>query len=474
MKRIQTNEYKNPSRIIGIQFSMLSPEEIQKNSVVEVVSRETIINNKLMSGGLFDSKMGVLEQGLYCPTDGLTYIDSPGYFGHIELAKPVFFIQHIKDIMKVTKCVCNKCGKLLINKTQYKHVMDLTAEERWEFVNNINIKRCGESTENGCGYKQPTKIKMEGFATLIAVWTQILVEGKPMTKRLTPERLYKLFKRISDEDVLFMGLSPIWSRPEWMICKVLPVAPPSVRPSVKHDAQQRSEDDLTHIYMNILKNNNILKDKIKENASANVIYKHYQILQYFVAMIANNKASGTSPIAQTSGRPLQCISGRLNTKNGRIRGNLMGKRVDFSARSVITGDPNLPITALGVPKKIAMNITRPVFVNNRNRAFLTKLVQNGPDVYPGAKTIERKNGDPISLRTIDRMSIRLENGDIVHRHMMNGDAVLFNRQPSLHKMSMMCHIVKVMHKGNTFRFNVSVTAPYNADFDKHLCRKQEA
>ena len=465
MKRIQTNEYKNPSRIIGIQFSMLSPEEIQKNSVVEVVSRETIINNKLMSGGLFDSKMGVLEQGLYCPTDGLTYIDSPGYFGHIELAKPVFFIQHIKDIMKVTKCVCNKCGKLLINKTQYKHVLEWSPEERWEFVNNINVKRCGEFTDNGCGYKQPTKIKMEGFATLIAIWTNILVDGKAMTKRLTPEKLYKLFKRISDEDVLFMGLSPIWSRPEWMICKVLPVAPPSVRPSVKHDAQQRSEDDLTHIYMNILKNNNILKDKIKENASANVIYKHYQIVQYFVAMIANNKASGTSPIAQTSGRPLQCISGRLNTKNGRIRGNLMGKRVDFSARSVITGDPNLPITALGVPKKIAMNITRPVFVNSRNRAFLLKLVQNGPDVYPGAKTIERKNGDSISLRTIDRMSIRLEDGDIVHRHMMNGDAVLFNRQPSLHKMSMMCHIVKVMNHGNTFRFNVSVTAPYNADFD---------
>jgi DNA-directed RNA polymerase II subunit RPB1 len=152
----------------------------------------------------------------------------------------------------------------------------------------------------------------------------------------------------------------------------------------------------------------------------------------------------------------------------------MGKRVDFSARSVITGDPNLPITALGIPKKIAMNITRPVMVNDRNRAFLTKLVQNGPDVYPGAKTIERKNGDPISLRTVDRMSIRLENGDLVHRHIMNGDAVLFNRQPSLHKMSMMCHHAVIMHTGNTFRFNVSVTAPYNADFDKLLCRKQEA
>ena len=141
----------------------------------------------------------------------------------------------------------------------------------------------------------------------------------------------------------------------------------------------------------------------------------------------------------------------------------MGKRVDFSARSVITGDPNLSARQLGVPKKVAMNLTKPVVVNDRNRNFLTMLVQNGPDVYPGAKNYEKKNGDTISLRNRDRMSIRLENGDIVHRHMMDGDPVLFNRQPSLHRMSMMCHIAKIMHKGDTFRMNVSDTKPYNAD-----------
>jgi DNA-directed RNA polymerase II subunit RPB1 len=283
--------------------------------------------------------------------------------------------------------------------------------------------------------------------------------------RLTPELILRNFKRITDEDITFMGFSPLWSRPEWMVCKILPVPPPAVRPSVKHDAQQRSEDDLTHIYMNILKTNNILKEKIDANASPTVIDKYHQILQYFVAMIANNKAIGTSPIAQTSGRPLQCISDRLNTKNGRIRGNLMGKRVNYSARSVITGDPNLSIRQLGVPMKIAMNLTKPLCVNDRNKNFLLKLVQNGPDVYPGAKTLERKNGERISLRYVDRMNIVLENGDKVHRHMMDGDYVLFNRQPSLHKMSMMCHEVKVMKTGDTFRFNVGVTSPYNADFD---------
>ena len=216
----------------------------------------------------------------------------------------------------------------------------------------------------------------------------------------------------------------------------------------------------------IIKTNKDLADRINANASSHVIDNLTSVLQYFVAMIVNNKVKGAVPMAQRSGRPLQCITGRLNSKNGRIRGNLMGKRVDYSARSVITGDPNLSARQLGVPKKVAMCLTKPVVVNDRNRAFLTKLIQNGPEVYPGAKILERKDGNPISLRYVDRMSIKLENGDTVHRHMMDGDAVLFNRQPSLHRMSMMCHIVKVMARGDTFRMNVACTKPYNADRQK--------
>ena len=198
-----------------------------------------------------------------------------------------------------------------------------------------------------------------------------------------------------------------------------------------------------------------MADKIAKGAAPNVIEQQTTVLQYFIAMIVNNKVKGAVPMAQRSGRPLQCIMGRLNGKGGRIRGNLMGKRVDFSARSVITGDPNLSIRQLGVPKKIAMNITKPMMVNERNRDFLKKLVENGPEEYPGAKILERKNGENISLRYVDRASIRLEDGDVVHRHMMDGDCVLFNRQPSLHRMSMMGHIVKVMKVGDTFRMNVA-------------------
>jgi len=467
------SEYKAPSKIIGIQFSMLSPEEIRKNSVVEVTSRDTYINNKPVIGGLFDPRMGVLEPGSVCPTDGMTYIDTPGYFGHIELAKPVFFIQHLKEIMKISRCVCFKCSKLLINKNQHKHILSKPADARWEYVSHLaaKIKRCGESTDDGCGCRQPDKIKLEGMAKIFAIWENIETddanESKRVNMRLTPEIILKIFKRISDDDVSFMGFSPIWSRPDWMVCQVLPVPPPAVRPSVKHDAQQRSEDDLTHIYSNIIKYNNTLREKMSNPEShSDVIEDGWtDILQHSIAMVVNNKIKGIAPMAQRSGRPFQCIMGRLNSKNGRIRGNLMGKRVDFSARSVITGDPNLSIRQLGVPLKIAKNITKPVTVNDRNREFLMKLIENGPEVYPGAKILERKNGEHISLRYVDRGSIRLENGDVVHRHMMDGDAVLFNRQPSLHRMSMMCHIVKIMKVGDTFRMNVGDTKPYNADFD---------
>ena len=458
-QRNKISQYKPSSKIIGIQFSMLSPEEIRKNSVVEVTSRDTYINNKPVIGGLFDPRMGVLEPGLICPTDGFTYIDTPGYFGHIEMARPVFFIQHIKEIMKICRCVCFKCSKLLINKNLHKHTLKMNSVDRWNYVSALaaKVKRCGETIEDGCGCKQPDTVKLEGMANLFAIWKKMAndEEKSDIIIRMTPEIVLKIFKRISDEDITFMGFSPVWSRPEWMVCQVLPVPPPAVRPSVKHDAQQRSEDDLTHIYSNIIKTNRDLMEKINANASPNVIESMTQFLQYFIAMIVNNKVKGAVPMAQRSGRPLQCIMGRLNSKNGRIRGNLMGKRVDFSARSVITGDPNLSIRQLGVPMKIAKNITKPVVVNERNRDFLMKLIQNGPETYPGAKILERKNGENISLRYVDRGSIQLENGDIVHRHMMDGDAVLFNRQPSLHRMSMMCHIVKIMKVGDTFRMNVA-------------------
>lgn len=463
----------NKSKIIGIQFSILSPDEIRKASVANITSKDTYINNKPVIGGLFDPRMGVLEPGLICPTDGLDFMKTPGYFGHIELASPVYYIQHVNTIVKCLRCVCFKCSKLLISKHKHNfNTEKMTSEEKWKYVcNETNkVKRCGNETEDGCGYLQP-KFKKEGIANIYAEWANMsnnteMNNGENYIIKVKPKMVLTIFKRISDDDVSFMGFSPIWSRPDWMICQVMAVPPPAVRPSVKHDAQQRSEDDLTHIMVNIMKINKKLQDKIQENAPANEIDNWTTVLQYHVATQVDNKTSSVMVAnGQRSGRPYKDIKTRLNGKHGRLRGNLMGKRVDFSARSVITADPNISIVQIGVPLRIAKSITTPVTVNKLNKAFLTKLIINGPDVWPGAKTLEKKNGEYITLRYFDRDSIVLEDGDIVHRHMMDGDDVIFNRQPTLHRMSMMGHRAKIMFRGDTFRMNVADTKPYNADFD---------
>ena len=472
-KSRETIPKNQTSKIIGIQFSISSPDEIRKGSVAEITSRDTYINNKPVIGGLFDPRMGVLEPGLINPTDGLDYMETPGYFGHIELARPVFYIQYLNTIMKLLRCVCIKCSKLKISKESYKQALKMNAEDRWNYVFKLasasNITTCGDEISDGCGCLQPKKIKKEGLATLFAEWDNVNGlnddDKDKLNMKLTPEIVLKIFRRISDDDVNFMGFSPVFSRPDWMICQVLAVPPPAVRPSIKMDGQQRSEDDISHILVNIIKANKTLQEKIEENASSNIIDDWHTVLQYYVATQVDNKIPGVASVAQRSGRPLKSIKERLNGKGGRVRGNLMGKRVDFSARSVITPDPNLSIRELGIPLKVAKNITKPVTVNKNNKKFLLRLVRNGPDEYPGAKILEKKNGEQITLRYADRLNIPLDNGDIVHRHMMDGDGVLFNRQPTLHRMSMMCHIAVIMYKGDTFRMNVADTKPYNADFD---------
>jgi len=470
------------SKVIGVQFSLLSPDEIRKASVAQITTRNTYVNNKPVIGGLMDPRMGVLESGLICPTDNHDYIQTPGYFGHIELARPVFLIQYMGTILKTLRCVCFKCSRLLVSKKRNNHISSLDPKSRWKWVvdNCKSVKTCGKLTEDGCGCKQPTRLKKVDLATIIAEWgkeEKISIEdeangagnegdgeGGIKSFRITPEDVIKIFKRISDEDVLFMGFNPVFSRPEWMITSVCLVPPPAVRPSVKQDSNQRSEDDLSHILTNIIKFNKILADKIEANAPANIIEDWTAVLQYHMATMIDNNLSGVEVAAQRSGRPLKSIMARLKGKEGRMRHNLMAKRVDFSARSVIGADPNISIQELGVPLKIAKNLTKPIVVNATNREFLYTLIHNGPDVYPGAKILEKKSsGLSITLRFIDLASIVLEEGDVVHRHLMDGDYVLFNRQPTLHRMSMQGHRVRVMMQGDTFRLNVAVTRPYNAD-----------
>ena len=269
-----------------------------------------------------------------------------------------------------------------------------------------------------------------------------------------------------DEEIKALGLDVTWARPEWMCISVMPVPPLHVRPSVvMGGGAQSSEDDLTHQLVNIVKSNIALKTAIK-NGEPNIIVEQFeQALQHNCAAFMNNELRGMPQVTQRSGRPLKTLAQRLKAKEGRIRGNLMGKRVDFSARTVITADPNLGIHQVGVPRSIAMNLTVPTRVTPFNIQELSALVANGPTEHPGAKHIIRSDGLRIDLRYVKNKSdLLLANGWIVERHLRDGDIVLFNRQPSLHKMSIMGHMAKVLD-WSTFRLNLSCTSPYNADFD---------
>jgi DNA-directed RNA polymerase II subunit RPB1 len=231
------------------------------------------------------------------------------------------------------------------------------------------------------------------------------------------------------------------------------------------DDNQRMEDDLTHQLISIIRANDSLRDKIDKEESAVTLDKYTASLQYNVATYVDNDIKGLEPSAQRSGRPLRTLKSRFGAKTGRVRGNLMGKRVDFSARSVITPDANIELDELGVPEEIATNLTFPEIVSPYNRERLMSYVKNGPDKHPGAKSVYLKADDrTLSLRYVNPETIDIREGDIVHRHLINGDIVLFNRQPSLHKASMMAHRVVVLPY-STFRLNVSATRPYNADFD---------
>lgn len=332
--------------VSGIQFSISSPDEIRRASVVEVTKTDTYEKDNPVIKGLFDPRMGVTETGKICSTCGQNNISCPGHFGHIELARPVYNYHFIKHVEKILKCVCFKCSKLLIDKESeiMKSTLSKNNKYKWSKTYSLcsKIKVCGQETIDGCGCRQPSTYKVEGISGIKASWkNEDSEESGRKTMIIDAELAKQILEKITDEDSNYLGLSSSWCRPEWLICTVLPVPPPSVRPSVQQDNSQRMDDDLTHKLSEIVKYNNDLRNKIEKNNSPDIISDWTNILQYHVATMIDNQIPQVSPATHRSGRPLKAIVERLKGKEGRIRNNLMGKRVDFSARSVITPDSQI-------------------------------------------------------------------------------------------------------------------------------------
>eukprot|EP00210_Caulerpa_lentillifera_P004539 g4331.t1 len=457
-------------RIKGVQFSVFSPDVLRKYSVAKIDSPETYVSGKPKASGLSDPRLGTVDRSVKCQTDGAGYQDCPGYFGHIELAKPMYHIGFLKTVLKVLRCVGYSSSKLLIDKElDPKFKKGQTIRDRMHRFRYF-LKICSTKlVDIHTGGPQP-KYRLVGMKIHMNFdkSKQDEVGESERKQELSAEHAYEILKKVSDEDYETLGFDVKNSRPDWFILTVLPVPPPPVRPSVMMDSSARCEDDLTHKLAEIIRANNDLRRQQLNGAPQHIINEFCELLQFHITTYFDNTLPGVPRSNQRSGRPIKSISQRLKGKDGRIRGNLMGKRVDFSARTVISGDANIGIDELGVPWSIALNMTFPETVTSFNMEKLMKLVANGPHPPPGefgAKYVIRDDGRRIDLRYLTKDSdAHLEIGYKVERHMMDGDIVLFNRQPSLHKMSMMGHKVKILPY-STFRLNLSVTSPYNADFD---------
>ncbi|XP_034256359.1 DNA-directed RNA polymerase II subunit RPB1 [Thrips palmi] len=489
-----TNDSKAPLRYVKrVQFGILSPDEIRRMSVTEggIKFPETMEGGRPKLGGLMDPRQGVIDRSSRCQTCAGNMTECPGHFGHIDLAKPVFHIGFITKTIKILRCVCFYCSKLLVspNNPKIKEVVMKSKgqpRKRLTFVYDLckgkAICEGGDEMDinkdnpddpskeqprkqghGGCGRYQPN-LRRVGL-DVTAEWKHVNEDSQEKKIALTAERVWEILKHITDEECFILGMDPKFARPDWMIVTSLPVPPLCVRPAVVMYGSARNQDDLTHKLSDILKANNELIRNEQAGAATHVLAENIKMLQFHVATLVDNDMPGLPRAMQKSGKPLKAIKARLKGKEGRIRGNLMGKRVDFSARTVITPDPNLRIDQVGVPRSIAQNLTFPEIVTPFNIDKMQELVRRGNSQYPGAKYIVRDNGERIDLRFHPKTSdLHLQCGYKVERHIRDGDLVIFNRQPTLHKMSMMGHRVKVL-PWSTFRMNLSCTSPYNADFD---------
>ncbi|MHA1882143.1 MAG: DNA-directed RNA polymerase subunit A' [Candidatus Thorarchaeota archaeon] len=453
-------------KIASIEFGLLSPEDIRKMSVAQIVVADTYDEDGYpIESGIMDQRLGVIDPGHRCRTCGNRVGNCPGHFGHIELARPIMHAGYAKVIHKVLRGICRECNRILLTEEEIDHFKRLFKKypsigQQTANLSKEILKRSAKAKKCPHCEAEQLKIKLEKPTSLYEV-------GETGSVRLTPIEIRGRLENISGSDYRLLGINPDAARLEWSIMTVLAVPPVTVRPSITLESGVRSEDDLSHKLIDIIRINQRLRENLEAGAPSLIVEDLWELLQYHCTTFFDNGVSGIPPARHRSGRALRTLAQRLKGKEGRFRSNLSGKRVDFSARTVISPDPNLSMNEVGVPEQIARILTIPQRVTTWNLEEMKELVIRGPDRHPGCNYLIRTDGRRVDLRFVKDRSIisdTIEPGFIVERHLSSGDVVLFNRQPSLHRMSIMAHEVRVM-PFRTFRLALYVCPPYNADFD---------
>lgn len=428
----------------ALKFSLLSPEQIKKLSNAKIVTPELYdIDGFPVDGGLMDLRLGAIDPGVRCRTCGKRVKECPGHPGSIELARPVFHIKYIPLVELCLRSFSPYNGKLTLSDEKQA---GLSPTERAKKARDAKVcPWTGEKIE---------KVKLEKPSTFMV--------GK---KRLSPIEVRERLEMIPDEELMKIGINPKTARPEWAVMSLLLVPSVTVRPSITLDTGERSEDDLTHKLSDIIRANQRLWENLNAGAPEVIIEDLWDLLQYHVTTLFDNNITRIPPARHRSGQPLKTITERIKGKEGRIRHNLAGKRVNYSGRTVVSPDPYLRINEIGIPFDVAKVITVSESVTTANLELMQELIMKG-EVYPGANYVIRPDGKKkrISEELKEEIKEEIQPGYKVERHLRDGDIVLFNRHPTLHKQGLMAHYVKVL-PGRTFRLHPASAAPYNADYD---------
>ncbi len=464
-------------KIDSIIFGVLSPKMIKKMASAKIVTYELYDKEGYpVDGGLMDVRLGVIDPGLRCKTCGGKLKKCIGHFGYIELARPVVHVKYVKVVQDFLRSTCKECGRVLatdekvseylkaLEKIEKQFGAEAKRKKVREFINQLKtIKKCPH-----CKSKQGN-IKIEKPTTILED-----------DRRINPIEIRTRLEKISDSDVMILGLNPEYARPEWMVITLLAIPPVTMRPSITLDTGERSEDDLTHKLGDIVRINQRLFENINAGAPEVIIEDLWDLLHYHVTTFFDNNMASVPPSRHRSGQPLKTLTERIKSKEGRFRYNLAGKRVNYSGRTVISPDSKIKFNEVGVPEVVAMELTIPEVVTEWNIDWLKDFIKRGPKKYPGANYVVRPDGKKKSItdETREQLLEELQPGYIVERHLMEGDISIFNRQPSLHRMSVMCHRIKVL-PGKSFRLNPATCTPYNADFDGdemnlHIPQTEEA
>ncbi|KAL3647246.1 DNA-directed RNA polymerase III subunit 1 [Castilleja foliolosa] len=495
-----------PRRIESIQFSTFSGNEVLKAGEVQV-SRGVYYDNvkNPIDNGLLDPHMGPPSKNCSCSTCYGNFRECPGHCGYLVLGLPVYNVGYLDTLVNILKCICKKCSRVLLEETVRQGFLTRMRNPRTEPLKKTElfkavVKKCNTMAGskravkcsrceyiNGVVKRGPLKILhdrakvadnyLEECQSAIS-HTKDYKGHAAVSSTIDPKMAYHLLKNMLVEDCELLYLS---DRPEKLIVTSILVPPTCIRPSVFVDGgTQSNENDITERLKRIIQANASLRQEICEpplNISKRLT--SWDDLQIEVAQYINSDVRGL-PFDMSAAKPLSGFVQRLKGKQGRFRGNLSGKRVEYTGRTVISPDPNLKITQVGIPILMAQLLTYPERVSRHNIEKLRQCVRNGPSKYPGAKYIKHPDGTEISLHfnLRKRHADELKYGYIVDRHLEDGDIVLFNRQPSLHRMSIMSHRARIM-PWRTLRFNESVCNPYNADFDgdemnMHVPQTEEA